>query len=113
MALTPSLLVAPAYAASSAGAAVLTVGASTRVSIKTILLNNLNTSAEVVKIYVGVGGVGAGNSNNVIQVSVAASSSVILDIPFPLILSATDKLYVSTTTASMVVLTVTGKTESV
>ena len=112
MALVPALLKAPAYVANSA-TSVITVASSTRASVKSIILNNLNTAAETVKLHVGVSGASAADSNQIIAMSIPASTTVITDIPFPLVLAATDILYAQTTTASKVVITITGTNETV
>jgi len=112
MSFTPANIVAPAYVANSS-TAIYTVPSSTRASVKSITLHNANASAETWTLNWGVGGAASSASNLVRALSIPANTSIDVDFPFPLIMSATDKLYSGTTTASKVTITVNGTTEAV
>ena len=112
MSVVPAQLMAAAYIASSA-TSVYTCPSSTRACIKSITLNNTSTSAETVAFNLGPSGASAAASNQILQLSVPAGTSVITQFPFPLVMAATDILYAATTTASKVVISISGTTEAV
>lgn len=98
---------------SNSAAALYTNAASTKTYIKSLILFNGNTTAETVKLYnvpnngasVGTAGV----SNQFAEIVLAASETLMFDMPYPItIIDENDTIQASTTTASKVTVQLLG-----
>lgn len=100
------------YVPSTAGA-IYTNASSTTTFIKSFVLFNGNTSAENVKLYNvpdNAGAVGtAGDSNQFMEVSLAAKETLMFDMPYPItLINENDTIQAITTTASKVTVQILG-----
>lgn len=100
------------YVANSAGA-IYTNAASTITYIKSLVLFNVNTSTETVKLYnvpnngASVGT--AGDSNQFAEISLAAKETLMFDLPYPItLIDENDTIQAVTTTASKVTVQILG-----
>jgi len=92
--------------ASSAGS-IYANPASTKTFLRGLMLHNTNTTTEVVKLYVvpdSTGSVGtAASSHLVLNISLPANDTLLVEFPYPLVLTDTnDSVQAMTTTASKV-----------
>ncbi len=97
----------------SSPASVYANPASTKSLIRGIIIYNSNTTTETVKIYYvpdSSSSLGtAAASNRLFSVSLSADETLIIEIPFCLVLSDTnDAIFAETTTASKVTIEITG-----
>lgn len=100
------------YVGSSA-AAIYTNAASTKTYVKSLVLFNSNTTAETVKLYnvpnSGASAGTAGSSNQFAEIALAASETLMFDLPYPMtLIDENDTLQASTTTASKVTVQILG-----
>lgn len=100
------------YVASSAGA-IYTNAASTKTYIKSLVLFNGNTSSETVKLYnvpnSGASAGTAGAGNQFAEIVLAATETLMFDLPYPItLIDENDTIQASTTTASKVTVQILG-----
>jgi hypothetical protein len=117
MALQRAKLADIATVAASPASVYTNTPAGTKTYIKGIVLHNTNTTAETVKVYSvpdnGSGGTGsAAATNRVLNVSLPANDTLIVEFPSALVLTDNgDSLQAETSTASKVTITVLGDKE--
>ncbi len=112
MALQKAKLASIQYVGSSAGS-IYSNPASTKSLVRGFVLHNTNTTTEVVSLHYidnNAGAVGtASAANRIYMVTVQPDETIMIEIPFALVLVATnDAIVASTTTASKVTVVVTG-----
>jgi len=104
------------YVASSAGS-IYANPASTKTFVRGITLHNTNSTAETVKLYnvpdsaTALGTAGAGN--RFLNVSLAANDTLLIEMPYPIVLTdQNDSIQAETTTASKVTVQLHGDTDA-
>ena len=90
---------------------------STKTFVRGLTLHNTNTTTEIVKLYAvpdSTGSLGtAAASNRCLNVSLTANETLLIEFPYPLVLTdENDSIQAETTTASKVTVLVLGDQDS-